>query len=207
MNGIEFVYASQSWMNDDLTGDYLDRIIGRFSFTRRLMVWDSFRSHISKKTKSKLRSMRIDSAVIPGGCTGLIQPADVSWNRSVKTSFMKSYDKWMAEGPHTFTSGGNLKPPSFAAIASWITEAWDAVPTIQIKRSMKQCGISVAPDGSEDKEIECFKQGQPCYSTINLLRCENNDSDCENSPVNLDATDSDSTVTSESDICESDESN
>jgi len=51
MTGIEFVYAKTSWMDDDVTRDYLHRIVGRFSFTKRLMSWDSFRSHTSQRTK------------------------------------------------------------------------------------------------------------------------------------------------------------
>ena len=206
MTGIEFVYAKSSWMDDHLTRDYLHRIIGKFSFTKRLMIWDSFRSHISQSTKNILRSMRVDSAIIPGGCTGLIQPADVNWNRSVKTHFTKSYDSWLADdAEHSYTAGGNMKPPPFEKIASWIKDAWDAIPTSQIINSMKQCGLAVAGDGSEDQEIECFKPGHPCHSAIDLLRSSEGAEPCES--FSDDQSNCEIVSNSESDICDSDESN
>lgn len=49
-----------------------------------------------------------------------------------------------------------MKPPSFHTISSWIKDAWEAIPRSQIVNSMKQCGFMVAPDGSEDREIDCM---------------------------------------------------
>ena len=42
---------------------------------------DSFRAHISENTKKVIKSMKnLYTAVIPGGCTSLIQPCDVGIN-------------------------------------------------------------------------------------------------------------------------------
>ena len=38
-----------------------------------------------------------------------------------------------------------------------------------IKESFKCCGITIAPDGSEDEKITCFK-GQPCASGLTKLK-------------------------------------
>ncbi|KAL3125243.1 hypothetical protein niasHT_005849 [Heterodera trifolii] len=48
-------------------------IFGNFHFGARLLVWDSFRCHISKDTKKTLRRLALHSAVIPGGTTKYIQ--------------------------------------------------------------------------------------------------------------------------------------
>ena len=34
-------------------------------------------------------------SVIPGGCRGLLQPADVSWNKPFKAHLRREYDNWM----------------------------------------------------------------------------------------------------------------
>jgi hypothetical protein len=39
------------WMNDEITEEYLNKIFGSGVFQKRLLIWDSFRSHISTKTK------------------------------------------------------------------------------------------------------------------------------------------------------------
>ena len=39
------------WMNDELTAEYLREIVGKFSFSKRLLIWDSVKAHISDSTK------------------------------------------------------------------------------------------------------------------------------------------------------------
>ena len=75
-------FAPKSWMDNQLTKDYLNRVIGRFSFTKRLMIWDSYSCHLSSETKNVLRNFNLDSVIIPAGCTSLIQAPDLSWNKS-----------------------------------------------------------------------------------------------------------------------------
>ena len=49
------------------------------------MVWDSFKAHITDDNKELMRTeYNSDLAVIPGGCTGNLQPADKSWNKPFK---------------------------------------------------------------------------------------------------------------------------
>ena len=204
MRGVVFNYSGQSWMNDELTADYLRNVVGRFSFGKRLMIWDSFRCHVSPATKTALRKFNIHAAVIPGGCTGLIQAPDVSWNRSFKASIQKSYEDWLSGNEHTFTKSGNLKAPKFAEFALWIDEAWTKLPAEQIRNSMKQCGITNASDGSEDHLIECFKPGNLyCGGQIDLLKSRL-ESDFVDIPEDFPVSDSDDELES---ACDSDESN
>jgi hypothetical protein len=70
--------STNGWMNDDLTTDYLRRVIGKFAFQKRILVWDAYRCHISEATKKELKSgYNITTAVIPGGCTKFLQAPDV----------------------------------------------------------------------------------------------------------------------------------
>lgn len=208
MNDVVIQYNTKSWMDDFLTEDYLKRVIGQFHFSKRLMVWDAFKCHISKSTSSVLRRMGIHAAVIPGGCTGLIQPADVSWNRSLKSRIQDKYDEWLSNGEHTFTANGNMRPPSFVQLVDWIRESWNSIPKEQIEESMKQCGITNFIDGSEDDKILCFKPGRGLNQGLTLLRSEcaelqnEQESDCDEDMMAIDSDDDD-------DIswCASDESN
>merc|ERR1711884_973912 len=40
---------------------------------------------MSENTKKVLKNKKVDSIIIPGGLTGLIQAPDVSWNAPFKT--------------------------------------------------------------------------------------------------------------------------
>ncbi|KAG7269084.1 hypothetical protein CRUP_002942 [Coryphaenoides rupestris] len=82
------------WMNDTLTTHWLLNVVGKFSFTPRVLVWDSYRCHISAATKAELKSgYNITTAVIPGGCTNYIQAPDVMWNQPFKQSLHDAYDQ------------------------------------------------------------------------------------------------------------------
>jgi len=48
-------------------------VFGNYLFGSRLLIWDSFRAHISKETKETLRRLAIHTAVISGGTTKYIQ--------------------------------------------------------------------------------------------------------------------------------------
>lgn len=79
-NKLILSWAGRTWMNDELTVDYLRRALGFSLFGKRLLVWDSFRCHFSDFTKQALKQMQIDTALVPGGCTKFIQVSFVSTN-------------------------------------------------------------------------------------------------------------------------------
>ncbi|KAG7255433.1 hypothetical protein CRUP_038017 [Coryphaenoides rupestris] len=153
------------WMNDTLATHWLLNVVGKFSFTPRVLVWDSYCCHISAATKAELKSdYNITTAVIPGGYTKYIQAPDVMWNQPFKQSLHDAYDQWMAgDADKQYTAGGgNLKAPARRLLVDWVIAAWDKLDKDLIRKSFKVCGQSVKTDGSEDNLIHCFKEGQPC---------------------------------------------
>ena len=119
-------------------------------FRKRVIIWDSFRCHSSSKTKDILKQLKIESVVIPGGCTKYIQPADVSWNKPFKEKIQELHDTWLSVGDIPLTRGGNPAPPPPQVYLAWIVQAWDSISTELIKKSFKCCGIGIPADGSED---------------------------------------------------------
>uniref|UniRef100_A0A914HR30 DDE-1 domain-containing protein n=1 Tax=Globodera rostochiensis TaxID=31243 RepID=A0A914HR30_GLORO len=148
-------------MDDALTENYLQRVFGHGFFYNRLLVWDSFRCHISDSTKNALKQFKIDTAVVPGGCTKFVQAADVSWNAPFKAKIRQQYEDWMLHGEKTTTSSGNTRAAPMNIYLNWIHEAWEGIPKENISKSFKTCGITNAFDGSEDGEIHCFKEDGP----------------------------------------------
>ena len=73
VSGIVPVMSDNGWMSEDLTIKYLQCIIGRMTFQKSLLVRHSYQCHISNAVIQEATSMKIDMAVIPGGCTGIIQ--------------------------------------------------------------------------------------------------------------------------------------
>ena len=67
---------------------------------------------MTKSVRKLLKEMRIDDAVIPGGCTKYIQAADISWNKPFKSPIIEFFDERLASGLHYYTQAGNMKPSS-----------------------------------------------------------------------------------------------
>lgn len=155
--------SSNGWLNDDLTAEWLKTVVGNLSFRKRILVWDSYRCHISEKTKEELRKgYNINTEVIPGGCTKYIQAPDVSWYKPFKQHLGELYDDWLATDDNKeFTKGGNLKAPSLKLLIDWVKAAWALLSADLIKRSFKACALTNATDGSEDDQITCFEQDCP----------------------------------------------
>lgn len=157
-------FSSNGWMNDTLTADYLRKIIGQLSFSKRLIVWDAYKCHTSEATRAELCRLKIDTAVVPGGCTKFIQAAEVAWSACFKAHLRSYYDLCLSQpSVHEYTRGGNLKAPSRSLLCQCVKLAWDAVPVETVKKSLTSCAITTPLDGKEDNKIHCFKPNEPCH--------------------------------------------
>ena len=74
-----------------------------------------------------------------------------------------------AGGLHQETDGGNLEPPPRRTIINWILDSWNQLSSETISKSFKACALTSAIDGSEDNNINCLKEGQPCHSGLSML--------------------------------------
>jgi hypothetical protein len=72
-NKLELCWNGKTFFDDASTSEYLQKIVGQSFFGKRLLVWDSFRCHISQSSKKMVKQLQIDTATIPGGCTKFIQ--------------------------------------------------------------------------------------------------------------------------------------
>ena len=74
--------SGNAWMNEGLTLIWADKVLGKFSFSRRLLAWDSFSCHIMDSVKDKVKENNTDIVVVPGGCTKYIQAMSVGMHLS-----------------------------------------------------------------------------------------------------------------------------
>ena len=125
--------SGNAWMNEGLNLIWADKVLGKFSFGRRLLASDSFSCHIMDSVKHKVKENNTDMVLVPGSCTKYIQAPDVCWNAPFKELVTERYNEWMAEGSQEYTAQGNLKAPPPRKIIEWILEAWKNVRIDVIK--------------------------------------------------------------------------
>lgn len=156
--GVIVAYSKNGLMNEGLTIDWVKQAWGTLAFTTRLLVWDAYKCHLMDSVKSVVnRQTRSDIVVIPGGLTGLVQPADVSWNKPFKAAYKDLYNEWIANGEKSYTAAGNVRAPEKLLCLRWVKKAWEQVSREVIVKSFQVCGVSVSIDGKEDEEIHCLK--------------------------------------------------
>ena len=170
VDGVICVLSRNGWMSEDLTMEWLKQVWGRLAFSRRLLCWDAFRCHIMDSMKAQARNLSTDMAIIPGGCTGIIQAPDVSWNKPFKAYYRELYEAWLRSDQVEFTKAGNMRAPSKHLMAGWVREAWSKVPKEVIIKSFRVCGVTNALDGSEDGEILCLREGEVAHGCRNELQ-------------------------------------
>jgi hypothetical protein len=58
----------------------------------RLLCLDAFQAHLTPRVHTECKAQKTTLSVIPGGCTGYIQPLDVSLNKLLKALIKEEHD-------------------------------------------------------------------------------------------------------------------
>jgi hypothetical protein len=144
----------KGWMTEELMLEWLKLVWscrpGAFLNQLSMLVLDAFKEHVTDSVKDQLRKMKTELVVIPGGMTSVLQPMDVSINKSFKDRLRQRYLTWIADPARELTQTGKIKRAAPSEVARWVLAAWKAIPESIIVRSFKKCCISNALDGSED---------------------------------------------------------
>ena len=147
----------KGWMDSEQMKVWIEKVwrarIGGLGRRKSLLVYDAFEAHVTDTVKASFKRENTELAVIPGGLTSLLQPLDVSLNKPFKDGVRKHWMQWMADGIHEFTATGRQKKASEELICSWISQAWNAIPSEMIAASFLKCGITNNLDGSEDELV------------------------------------------------------
>jgi hypothetical protein len=128
----------KGWMTADLMNDWLKNVWNKRPGAAQqmcaMLVLDSFRGHITNEVKRKIKSLKSDLVIIPGGLTSILQVMDVVINKPFKDSLRKLYEDWLINGNDTLTKGGNLRKPTVTNLCQWILQAWEDINPNTIMR-------------------------------------------------------------------------
>ena len=146
---IRLTCTKNGWMTTEKMADWAQRVWGEnVNDVRRLLVLDQAPIHKTVATREAISSKDRDLVFIPAGCTGICQPADVSWNRPFKLAMREQWKDYRKRSLKT--AAGNLKSATRQDLINWVSRAWHDVSRDTIVHSFKTCAISLPTDGSED---------------------------------------------------------
>lgn len=84
VNGVDIAYTENGWIDEGTITMWMRRAIGYLRSDRTLLIWDTYAAHMTERVRNEAVKCHTDLVYVPGGCTGLVQPADVSWNKPFK---------------------------------------------------------------------------------------------------------------------------
>lgn len=135
----------KGWMCESIMFEWIEKVWqrrkGSFFDRKGLLIMDSMRSHLLDTVKSHFKKLSTDLAVIPGGLTKILQPLDLSVNRSFKAEIRKRWENWMSEGLHSFTTTGKMRRASYEEVARWVDSSWKSIKKSTILSGFKEAGI------------------------------------------------------------------
>ena len=150
--------SDNGWMNEDLTMEWIATVWNDSvdpGSAKRMLVWDTFKCHFTSSVKSLLEESNTDIVAVPGGCTKILQPADVCWNAPFKARYRDLYTAWMSAQNHERTKAGNLRAPSKALLVDWVLRSWESLSSETIRHSFDVCGVT----SCDPKVIHYTKDG------------------------------------------------
>ena len=105
-----FTSFENGWINTSLINEFVQKILSSLSFSKCLLVWDTFDCHMEDSVSKSLKQKKIELLIISGGCTKYVQAPDVSWNKPFESKVSDEYDEWLStDRIKNLTDAGNLK--------------------------------------------------------------------------------------------------
>ena len=134
---IAYTVQENAWMDGSCMLQWIDNILVphlqcRPAATEVILLLDDLTSHTSDQTKDRLAQLGISLYIIPGGCTGNVQPLDVGINKPFKDRLRRKWWQWVVEG------GANrsvFQNPGRAEVGNWIEQSWSAIPVNIVQNS------------------------------------------------------------------------
>ena len=112
-----------SFDQNTIKDGFIQRVLGPHVMIhnqrKSLLFLDNATCHKTADVKTKLDEFKIDLEMIPPRMTGLVQPADVGWFRSIKAHYIRKWSNWYSTKDHAFTKAGNLKSPGYINVSQF----------------------------------------------------------------------------------------
>ena len=96
------IYKCQpkAWFSEDIMMEWVDDVLAPYVATAPpgiipILFLDSFKVHMLGSVVSKIQALGVEVEFIPPGCTGLVQPVDVGYNKAFKCKVKDQYFDWL----------------------------------------------------------------------------------------------------------------
>ena len=114
---IAMTFQVKAWMDQVVIRKGIkDVLIPHTKGRHCLVLFDSFRAHLTDQVSEALAKANATIVVIPGGCTSKVQPVDTSLNKPIKDIVRGLWEELMVQDVN---QDDGSTAPSVSKIISW----------------------------------------------------------------------------------------
>jgi hypothetical protein len=134
----------KAWFNEQIMLDWIVHVLAPYVATVPLGIFpvvflDQFRVHKMGTIVNAIQALGMQVEFIPAGCTWLIQPVDVGFNKAFKCKMHNKFLKWMmAQDPNLPIPGSMCHD-----VAQWIIDAQKHISEETIRKAWRKTGYSL----------------------------------------------------------------
>ena len=103
-----------------------------------ILLLDSFKVHLLVSVADAIQSLGVEIEYIPAGCTGLVQPIDMGFNKPYKSNMKKVYTNWLM----TQEADAPFRSPSHQEVSGWIIDVVGGISAKTVQKAWRKTGYS-----------------------------------------------------------------
>ncbi len=101
-NELVYAYQNKAWFDKPTMLKWVSNILASYVTTAPtgiipILFLDSFKVHMKALVMNEIHDLGIQVEFIPPGCTGLLQPVDIGYNKAFEAKLRTEYNTWLLE--------------------------------------------------------------------------------------------------------------
>lgn len=144
--GLIYRVQEKAWFCEDIMLDWVEMVLKPYVAHAPpgiipILFLDSFQVHKMGSVVNAIQALGVEVDFIPPGCTGMVQPVDVGFNKPFKAKVRAQYRNWMlSQDPDKPTPVSKR-----VDVAEWILMAQRNMSEAIIKNAWRRTGLSWFP--------------------------------------------------------------
>lgn len=144
----KYVVQENAWTDERVMLHWVDTVLGPYVSTAPkgivpYLLLDKYSCHYQGSVANRIEELGVEWDIIPGGCTGLLQPIDVGVGRPWKNRLRYRLEDWMVEQE----SFERIKPKVVRPmVAQWAADSWNRTHKDIIYNAWRRSGFSYFPN-------------------------------------------------------------
>ena len=145
-DGAFYCVNEKAWFTEAVMLDWINLVLSPWAAKAPpgivpILLLDQFLVHMMASVVNAIQALGVQVKFVAAGCTALVQPVDVGYNKSFRAKMREEYTSWMlAQDP-------NLPIPTTTRhqLSDWIISAQKNVTAETIRNAWRKTGYSYYP--------------------------------------------------------------